>query len=1001
MVRSCRVLVWALALALLVAPNLFAQSQATTGVIQGFAQDETGAPLPGVTVTMTNNDTGFSKTVVSEASGRFFSPLMPLGNYTVSAGLEGFATLVQEDLTLRLGGNMNVSFEMQLSAVGEEITVTGTENLIETSRVENQVFFDNDTIQGLPTDGRNFLDFNLLTPGATLTQNPDGNSLTINGQKGINNNVMVDGADFNNPFFGEQRGGQRPPYTFNIDAINEVLIVTEGAPAEFGRSAGGFVNVVTKSGTNNIKATMHYFYKSDSLSDTPKNRDGSEDPREFDQHQYGFTVGGAIKKEKLFYFLAADSQKKDETKQLDPNRIDPEIVSYMASVGLPNENAPIDRNDDANAYLAKIDYLINDSNMLTGRWAYHYSNQGNGTFDVNTWGSSANAIEKDWAHGYTLNLLSTINSRMLNEFRGQYAKEWRPRPYNGPQVPGQDRPFPDTGFGFVDSYRGGMPFFIPVDYDDDRVQLVDNFSYLMGDHSLKAGFEWNDVTSSQTFVGFANGRYIFNSLQGFQNHVANNNYIECSDGSSNTSGACPGGTTPTGPILLYLQFAGVGGLTPEQAGTQAIEQTELALFVQDQWQPMPNLTFEYGLRWESLDMPDTITPPQDVFYAPFIGQSVTNETGTYRFPSDGTIPDDKNQWQPRLAVAWSPKEHADRVLRVSSGIYHSRIPALTIASTRSTNGSVGQTAYRDSFTSGMGFLPQHPQWPNIIPPDDLSNAEYVFYPDVFVFDENFKTPRSWNSAISWEQEFIPNYAFLFKANYVETKNITRFINRNDAVFGSPWSSGLEPGGSNGITTLTTVESSARSEYWGLTFGVNKRLTNNFQFEFYYTYSEDKSDDDNERDPFSFRYARADTLGPEFGFSDRHQANRLNFWLLWNAPWDINTSFRWSYRDAQPLSLTEDGIPAASPSERINRDGSVTQRNLGEKDNDFNSFDFRLSKDFNLGDWTIQPVLDVFNLFNNDNFITPQTTSLLFNFDGTIRSGAGEPREMQLGLRILR
>ena len=164
----------------------------------------------------------------------------------------------------------------------------------------------------------------------------------------------------------------------------------------------------------------------------------------------------------------------------------------------------------------RVDWQVNDKNLLTGRWAYHYSNQPNGTFDVNSWGSSANAIEKDWAHGFTLNLLSTINSRMLNEFRGQYAKEWRPRPYDGPQVPGQNRPFPDTGFNFVNSYRGGLPFFIPVEYDDDRLQLVNNVSYLMGDHSLKAGIEFNDVTSSQTFVGFANGRYIFNSFDGFQ-----------------------------------------------------------------------------------------------------------------------------------------------------------------------------------------------------------------------------------------------------------------------------------------------------------------------------------------------------------------------------------------------------------------------------------------------------------------------------------------------------
>jgi outer membrane receptor protein involved in Fe transport len=1003
---SCRVSIWALALAVLAVPLVFAQSQATTGVIQGFAQDESGAALPGVTITMTNTDTGFIRSVVSEASGRFYSALMPLGPYTVTASLEGFATLVREGLVLRLGGNLNVTFEMQLSAIGEEITVTGAENLIETTRVENQVLFNSDVIEGLPVKNRNFLDFNLLTPGATLVQNPDGNSLTINGQKGINNNVMVDGADFNNPFFGEQRGGQRPAYTFNIDSINEVLVVTEGAPAEFGRSAGGFVNVVTKSGTNNIAATVHYFYKSDGLSDTAKNRDGSEDPRDFTQNQFGFTIGGAIKRDSLFYFVAADTQSREETKQFDPFRIDPEIVAFMAEQGLSDENAPITREDDADAYLAKIDWQVNEKNLLTARWAYHYSNQPNGTFDVNSWGSSSNAIEKDWAHGFTLNLLSTINSRTLNEFRGQYAKEWRPRPYNGPNVPGQNRPFPDTGFNFVNSYRGGMPFFIPVEYDDDRLQLVNNVSYLMGDHSLKAGFEFNDVTSSQTFVGFANGRYIFNSFDGFRNHVANPDYIECSDGSSNTSGSCPSGTTPTGPVLLYLQFAGVGGLTPEQAGTQNIQQKEYSLFVQDQWQPSPNLTLEFGLRWEGLDMPDPITPPSEVFYAPFIGQTVTNETGTHRFPSDGTIPDDMDQWQPRLAVAWTPKGQSNRVLRASTGIYHSRIPALSIASSRSTNGSVGQTAFRNSELGGLGILPPPPQWPDRIDPEALSNADFVFFPQVFVFDENFETPRTWNSAISWEQEFIPNYAFLFKANYAETENITRFINRNDPVFGCPWSTGLAPGGGNGIACdptggLTTVESSARSEYWGLTFGVNKRLSNNFQFEFYYTYSEDKSDDDNERDPFSYRYARADTLGPEFGLSDRHQQNRLNFWLLWNAPYGINTSFRWSYRDPQPLSLTENGLPAATPQDRINADGSITERNLGEKDNEFNTFDIRISKDFNVGNWTIQPILDVFNVFNNVNFITPQTTSLLFNFDGTIRSGAGQPREMQLGIRFLR
>ncbi|MEJ2086738.1 MAG: TonB-dependent receptor, partial [Acidobacteriota bacterium] len=521
-------------------------------------------------------------------------------------------------------------------------------------------------------------------------------------------------------------------------------------------------------------------------------------------------------------------------------------------------------------------------------------------------------------------------------------------------------------FDFGGGYRVGMPFFIPVEYDDDRLQLVDNVSWLKGAHSMKGGIEYNDVTSSQTFIGFANGRYIFDSFDGFQNYVANPNYVTCSDGSSSATGSCPTGTSATGPVLLYLQFAGVGGLTAEQAGTQNIEQQELALYFQDSWQPTANLTLDFGLRWEALYMPDPITPPSQVFFSDFIGQTVTTADGPQKFPSNGLIPDDTSQWQPRFALAWSPGDRSDRVLRVSSGVYPARIPALSIASSRSTNGSVGQTAFRNSELGEAGILPPPPAWPDIIPLEDLGGP--VFFPDVFVFDEDFQTPRTWSSAVSWQQEFIPNYAFLFKANYAKTDHITRFINRNDPSFGSPWSSGLAPDGINGITTLTSVESTAKSRYYGFTLGVDKRYSNNFQFQAYYTYSRDKSDDDNERDPFSFRYAVANNLEPEYSVSDRHQANRFNAWI--------------------------------TPQDRINPDGSITRRNLGKKDNEYNSLDIRLAKNFYVGGVTLQPILDVFNVFNESNFLRPQVTNLIFNFDGTVRSGAGQPRQFQLGLQVI-
>jgi hypothetical protein len=997
------------ALLALVAPAAFAQ-EATTGLIEGRVQDESGSVLPGVTVTMTNTATNFEKVSVTDANGRWSSPLMQLGPYRVSASLDGFSTLVRDGLTLALGATMNLTLTLQVGQVEQEIVVTAAAPLIESTRTTSKVRIDDAAVEGLPNDGRNFLDFAKLTPGATTVQGPDGEELSITGQKGINNNVMIDGADFNNPFFGEQRGGQRPAFTFNQDAVKEILIITDGAPAEYGRSSGGFVSVVTKSGTNDLKTSFHAFYQDDALSESPQLPAGGREPDfSFDRTQLGFTLGGPIKSDKAFFFLAADAQRKDETKQTNPERIDAEVVDFLESVGLPNENAPIDRTDDGDAYLAKLDFLANEKNLLTLRWAYHYSRQENGTFDVDSWGASANGVETDYAHGATATLLTTISPTLLNEFRGQYAKEWRPRPYEGPQVPGQSRPFPDTAFDFGGGYRVGLPFFLPVEYDDDRIQINNNVSWLKGNHSIKAGIEYNDVTSSQIFIGFANSRYIFSSFDGFRNYVnLGPSYVECNDGTSNTSGDCSGNGGTAGPLLLYLQAAGVGGSSVVEGGTQDIDQTETALFIQDSWQPTANLTLDFGLRWEGLDNPDVLTPPEEVFFGPFIGQTRDTPLGPQTFVSNGLIPDDNSQWQPRLALSWTPKNSTNAVLRFNSGIFNARLPALTLAGTRNTNGSINQNLFRASFFNDFGVTP--PAWPNIL---DVSDAGEPEFPDVTVYNQDWQTPRTWSSALSWEQEFIPDYAFLFKANYAKTDHITRFINRNDAVLGRPWSSGLGDDGSNGVNNITSVESTAKSRYWGLTVGVNKRYSKNFAMQAYYTFSEDKSDDDNERDPFTFRYATLANLDGEFGLSDRHQDHRFNAWFLWTAPYGIDFNTRITYLDNQPLDITPDGTPVSAfpPTERCipspgagnppcDLDAQVFERNQGDKDNEFFTLDFRLSKNFNAGNWTIQPILDVFNITDSENFLRPSVTNLIFNFDGTVQSGGGSPRTLQLGVRVL-
>jgi hypothetical protein len=987
-----------LVLLLVLLPTLvFAQSQATTGVIEGTVSDSSGAVLPGVTVTMKNTATNYVVTQVTDGGGRFRGVLLPLGPYEVSVSLEGFAAQLIKGVNLGVGQTRTLDVKMAQAAVSEQLVVTADAPLIETARTEGATRLSDEAVSDLPNNGRNFLDLTKLTPGVTIVQGPDGDELSINGQKGISNNISVDGADFNNPFFGEQRGGQRPAFTFNLDAVKELVVVADGANAEFGRSQSGFVNVITKSGTNDMAGTAHIVLKNDSLSANPKNPDGSEASK-FDSSQYqaGFTIGGPIVRDRVFYFGALDVQKAESTKQTDPDRIEPAVVAAFAALGSPNENGPIDRTNDARVLLAKMDWNASARNLATLRYNYTWSEQKNGTFDVDSWGRSANANEKDHSHAITGSLISTVTSALLNEFRFQWAREDRPRPYNGPNITGQSRPLPDTAFDFGSTYRFGMPFFIPVEYYDTRVQFNDNVSWLRGTHSIKAGVEYNRVNSVQTFIGFANGRWIFDSTAGFLEDLRN--------GTNNH-------------VLLYLQQAGVGDISVEEAGTQSIPQTEPAVFIQDSWQATPNLNVQYGLRWEAQIQPDPITDPDEVFYAPFIGKTV----GGVEFPSDGDIPSDYSMWQPRLGFSFNPGGDGRKVLRANAGIFYGRVPGLTLASSRSTNGSRGQTIFRSSAVNFDGCLPVYP---NKLAARCVGAPDH---PDVFVFDEDFQNPRTLSASLSWEQEVVPNYAVLVKYNYAKGEHITRFLNGNDPLLWEgdapgctfacgPFSSGLGTGGANGIGTLTVVSSSAKSLYHGMTVGLTKRPSSNVQFQAYYTYSKDKSDDDNERDPFSFRYAKITDLDAEYNYSDRDQRHRVNSWLLWNAPMGVDVNVRYSYRSAQPKSLAcveseafcgKDAFggsrfmaDAATPADRINPDGSVTKRNLGRKDNQFSSLDFRVSKQFGLGGVMIEPALDVFNLFNSKNLRRPEVTNLVFNFDGTVQSGTGDPRQFQLALRVL-
>jgi hypothetical protein len=555
-------------LALLLPAVLAVQSQATTGVIRGVVSDPSGGPVANATVVLRETQTGFQRQITTNARGQFIVSLLPLGTYDVTARSVGYNETRRTGIPLRVGETVDLN--LALAAVElTAVTVEARQQVVDATKIENATRLPTEAVSGLPNNGRNYLNLTLLTPNVAIVQGPDGDELSIGGQKGIHNNVSVDGADFNNPFFGEHRGGQRPPFTFNLDAVQEIVVVAGGANAEFGRSSGGFVNVVTKSGTNEFHGSAHYYGKDGALSGQPRHGGQIESPPDFSQHQFGFTLGGPIKRDRAFFFVAYDQQIYDDVKQTDANRIDSRLRAWMDTAyggALANDYGPIARTNDARALMAKFDLRLSDRHNVSLKYNYAWSEQANGTFDVNSWARSSNAVERDYSNAINGSLVSYLTENVSNEFRFQYSREDRPRPYQGPRTallgtnpsdPPAARPFPDVAMDFAGGYRFGMPFFIPVEYYDTRVQLLDNISIARGNHFFKLGFEYNKVHSVQTFIGFANSRYIFGSVPGFLAFAANPSYVECSDNSNNTTGACPVGTFQTGPVILYLQQAGV------------------------------------------------------------------------------------------------------------------------------------------------------------------------------------------------------------------------------------------------------------------------------------------------------------------------------------------------------------------------------------------------------------------------------------------------------------
>src|SRR6266542_1901287 len=1005
--RSLPVSVKALSLCLLVALVLVvgvqAQTQITSGTIQGTVLDANGAAVPGASVEVRNLETNFVRALSTDEDGRFVALQLPSGRYTITVAKQGFATVVVEKADLTVGQALNLPISMKVSSLQETVTITSTPT-VDTVKTESSTTIDETTVNTTPILGRKFEDLLTLTPGVSVVQGPDGDEITFAGQRGVFNNVSLDVGAYNNGFFGEQLGGQRAAIDITLEAVKEFQVVATGATAEFGRTAGGIINVISKSGTNDMHGSLFHFQRLEAL--TAHTSDGKP-LKDFRREQFGGTVGGPIRRDKAFFFFAFEGIRErltranlsepigapcpvaapvitaDETlinSNSDCQRL--ALINFISATRGTNEGLTVQHPIRNYAFLGKLDFNLNRANQLGISYNLDYSKNTNQTFDVATYGTSANGIEGlSKIHNLNFNLFSTVSPTKLNEAHFSYSRENRPRKAIASNVPA------DTGVGFAPSFRFGNPFFLQPAVDELlwRTHAKDNFSVISGNHTVKFGGEWIHTLNDQVFRGFFTGRYLFDSATGFLRYASapaaggfGPGASECFDSAGAFTGwitqdapfnqTCPAGSSVGGPLLLYLQngiSTGISGVPPP--GKSTIKNEDLGLFAQDKWQVRPNFTLSLGLRWEAQIFPKVIIPPTQTAYASLLSNP--------NFPSDGTLHSPKKEVQPRVGFAWDINGKGKSVLRASYGIFYGRQNMLTQVGSITDNGAqqFGIVCASSFAFTCFGAATRPPTWPNIVPV--TPGGGIPFGASVRVFSKDYANPRIYTTNVQFEQEVATDLSVYFDFTHSHGVHLTRFINLNRV--------GLFPT----LGDVFVTDAVGKSLYRGFTAGLRKRFSSRYQFEMNYVLSKDMDDDSNERDPFTDRSFDPLNLSLDYAVSDRDIRHKFNFLSFVQMPGGLAGNFRVQARSAQPIP------PAVR---------TATHRDSLRKDNKYFSFDWRLQRPFKFGSddhYALIPIVEMFNTFNNKNLINPLSTAALFNFDGFLRQGVGDPRQLQLALRF--
>ncbi len=679
--------------------------------IQGTLKDQQGAVLPGATVTLRNEETGVVRTAVTDTEGHYqFLALAP-GRYALSAELAGFATAGVGNIGITIGRSVEQDFVMGIQAMEETITVSGVAPAVDTTKSEVAGVVTQNQIQTLPVNSRQYLNLALLMPGTSQdAARSFYNNVTVGaGTSFYSNGFTVDGVSNTWAEQGE------PRQNFPQGAVEEFKVHTVGFPAEMGLASGGFIQIVTKSGTNQYNGEVFEYWRGKALNACNKFecQDGAPKP-DFNRNQFGASFGGPIIKDRTHFFFSAERTQTDEFYTVSTGK--PEFYSALEGTF----KKPI----DSNMFVARVDHQINQDQQLFVR----YGQEGGKKTCLGCGGTGASGFDfQKPARSTVVGHTWVVSPQLLNEIRFQYA-------YAEYQViPGGKEAFTDVGDyppERISIDRIERALYLPSltygnGFDElgpeKRFQFKDTITLSREKHSIKMGVDFSHIPFSDDALYNLNGYYVFGTDQ----------FIDGSDASI---------AALHDPVFFGASLPAVNDSVPSQ---------HLAFFVQDSWRPGGNVSVDLGLRWDKQfgSFNERLTPDPRIPFA------------------DPSSRGDSNNFGPRVGITWDVRGNGKSIARAAAGKYYDNIRTL-----------INFSEYRNLVQFNISIV--NPPYPDPYLGQDPLTFASTAPPNLFILANDFRNPSSEQYSFGWSQQLTEDMTIHVDGTYVHSSGDRIKVDRN-------------------------------------------------------------------------------------------------------------------------------------------------------------------------------------------------------------------------------